>query len=207
VPDKYKNFQELAQGHKRGVDYRITLCDRASPFSVLAIHGGKIEPATAEIAMAIAGNDFNSYIFEGIQKPAWDLHVTSNNYDEPAAVAMVGKSRACISIHGFRESHKRQVCIGGLNEKLKSLILHNLLQTGLIEQKTANPIDKFQAEDKANIVNRCAEFGVQIEISRALRDLLLAQPEKMKIFSAAIRKAVFDYAAPAPAPRPFKPGI
>jgi phage replication-related protein YjqB (UPF0714/DUF867 family) len=93
--------------------------------------------------------------------------------------------------------------------KLKSLILENLLQTGLIEQKTANPLDKFHAEDKANIVNRCAESGVQIEISRALRDLLLAHPDKMRIFASAIRKSLLDYAAQTCAPplRPSKPGI
>jgi phage replication-related protein YjqB (UPF0714/DUF867 family) len=203
--DKYKNFQELSKNHKRDVDYRIEACDRASPFSVLAIHGGKTEPMTAEIARAIAGNDLNYYVFETLQQQAWDLHVTSNNYDEPAAVDMAGKSRACISIHGFKESHKRQVCIGGQNVKLKNLIFQNLQKTGLLEQTTENPFtDKFYAEDKANIVNRCIEGGVQIEISRALRDLLRHDPEKMKVFASAIRQSISDYAAPAP-PRNPKP--
>jgi phage replication-related protein YjqB (UPF0714/DUF867 family) len=205
VPDKYRNFQELSKNHKRDVDYRIETCDRASPFSVLAIHGGKIEPATAEIAKAIAGNDFNYYVFEALQQQAWDLHVTSNNYDEPAAVALAGKSRACISIHGFKESHKRQVCIGGMNVKLKNLIFQNLLKTGLIKQTTANIFaDKFYAEDKSNIVNRCIEGGVQIEVSRALRDFLRDHPDQMKIFVAAIRQSISDYAAPSP-PRTPKP--
>lgn len=205
MPDKYRNFQELSQNHKRDVDYRIETCDRASPFSVLAIHGGKTEPMTAEIARAIAGDDLNCYVFEALQRDAWDLHITSNNYDEPAAVAMAARSRACITIHGFKESHRRQVCIGGSNAKLKALIFYNLLKTGLLEQTTANIFaDKFHAEDKANIVNRCAEGGVQIEISRALRDYLRDHPDQMKIFAAAIRQSTSDYAAPAP-PRNPKP--
>jgi phage replication-related protein YjqB (UPF0714/DUF867 family) len=207
VADKYRNFQELSQNHKRDVDYRIECKDRASPFSVIAIHGGKTEPMTSEIARAIAGDDFNYYLFESLQQQAWDLHVTSNNYDEPAAVEMVGKSRACISIHGFKESRQRQVCIGGLNTKLKAIILENLLQTGLIEQTAENPVDKFHAGDKANIVNRCIEGGVQIEISRALRDFLCGHPDQMKIFAGAIRKSISDYAAltSTPAPAPPKP--
>ena len=203
--DKYKNFQELSQNHQQDVDYRIECEDRASAFSVIAIHGGLIEPATAEIAKVIAGKDFNYYLFEGLQKHARDLHLTSNNFDEPLATKMVGRSRICISIHGFKESCKRQVCIGGLNAKLKSIILGNLLKTGLIEQKTANPVDKFHAEDRANIANRCAEGGVQIEISKALRDFLRDNPDKMELFASAIRKSISDYAAQGCAPPQPKP--
>jgi phage replication-related protein YjqB (UPF0714/DUF867 family) len=53
----YKSFGELSYNESEGQDYVIRTCLRNSPVLVMAPHGGKIEPGTAEIAEAIAGND------------------------------------------------------------------------------------------------------------------------------------------------------
>jgi phage replication-related protein YjqB (UPF0714/DUF867 family) len=195
-PDKYRDFQELSQNSVPDEDYKIEVRDRHSPVSVIAIHGGRIEPGTSEIAAAIAGEDFNLYLFEGIRdKDNKELHITSSSFDEAAAQALVRKSDLCISIHGFAESDKKIVCIGGLNAQLGEFLLGNILKAGLVEQETANPLDKYHGVRTDNIVNLSRRKGAQIEISRPLREMLCAQPEKMALFAAAVRQSITDYSA------------
>jgi len=78
--DHYHSYSELAEHEVEGTDFTITVFRR--PFSAVAViapHGGKIEPRTSEIARAIAGEDFNLYLFEGIKKRGnyAALHITS----------------------------------------------------------------------------------------------------------------------------------
>ena len=51
----YQSFKELADHEVEGQDYRIRIELRDPRVLIMAPHGGKIEPATAEIAEAIAG--------------------------------------------------------------------------------------------------------------------------------------------------------
>jgi len=65
--DRYNSYSELAEHEGEGIDFTITVSQR--PFSAVAViapHGGKIESRTSEIVRAIAGKDFNLYLFEGI---------------------------------------------------------------------------------------------------------------------------------------------
>lgn len=196
--NKYKSFDELSRHEEKDLNYRILCQDRNSPCCVVAIHGGWIEPGTSEIARALAGNDLSLYLFEGTKKFGnWDLHLGSPQFDEPAAVALTEKSKICISIHGFIEDRKHTICLGGLNEKLKAIVLARVLDTGLIEQTESNPCNDFFGISGSNIANRSAENGIQIEISRKLRDALIADPQKMALFVSAIRAAIFEYAPPA----------
>jgi len=54
VADKYANFAALSAVYQEGVDYRIVIERRRSPVLIAAPHGGFIEPATSQIAAAIA---------------------------------------------------------------------------------------------------------------------------------------------------------
>ena len=65
--DKYTCFKDLAENECLGTDYRIQLCDLGSPVSIIATHGGRIEPKSSEIAKKIAGRTFNYYCFEGLK--------------------------------------------------------------------------------------------------------------------------------------------
>jgi phage replication-related protein YjqB (UPF0714/DUF867 family) len=66
--DRYKNYEELCQHEQEGVDYRTCNQPRPAAVAIIAPHGGKIEPGTSEIAKAIAGSDYNLYLFEGIKR-------------------------------------------------------------------------------------------------------------------------------------------
>lgn len=195
LANRYQNFHELHTHEKADVDFRIEMENRASPYSIIAIHGGKIEYGTSVITRAVAGAEFNYYLFEGLKEKGnfSDLHISSHQFDEPMALAMASGSKACVTIHGFKERAQNWVGLGGLNEPLKALIFKNLLATQLLEQTDSNPSGKFPGTDPQNIVNRGQEGGVQIEISYRLRKLLCLYPQHLQRFAKAVQDALHEY--------------
>ena len=96
--DRYQNFAELSAHEKEGVDYTVTVEERPSPILALAIHGGRIEGTTSELARDIASaGDAKLYLFEGI-KPSGntDLHITSRRFDEPRGLSIAALRMARI---------------------------------------------------------------------------------------------------------------
>jgi phage replication-related protein YjqB (UPF0714/DUF867 family) len=70
--------------HDVGVRHQTQGFDRlGSDVCIIAPHGGKIEKWTSEIATALAGDDYNLYLFEGLKRAKnRDLHITSSRFDE-----------------------------------------------------------------------------------------------------------------------------
>ncbi|MFD9078736.1 poly-gamma-glutamate hydrolase family protein [Streptomyces erythrochromogenes] len=86
--------------------------------TVMAIHGGGIEPGTSELSLAIAGyrpdtlepaaagaplHDY--WMFEGLRSSGavpgnGDLHVTSTHNDDPVARSLAAGSTNVLSLHG-----------------------------------------------------------------------------------------------------------
>lgn len=190
--NRYQNFTDLSAQERENFDYRIEMDNRFSPITVFAIHGGRIEHGTSVIARAIAGADLNLYLFEGLKESGnfKDLHISSTQFDEPQALELAATSRVCITIHGFKERQKMWVAMGGLNAKVRTKIFDELLKTGLLEQEEQDPIGRLPGIDPFNIVNRCIEGGVQIEISARLRRLLAMFPQHLLKFSEAVRNGI-----------------
>ena len=167
--DRYYSYSELAEHEVEGTDFQRTVFRR--PFSAVAViapHGGKIEPRTSEIARAIAGEDFNLYLFEGIKKRGnyAALHITSRCFDEPSCLELLSTCPFVISIHGCVGGDER-VLIGGLDHSLKDKVAIELRQAGVNVQNDGH---HFQATDPNNICNRGqANRGVQLEFTRAFR--------------------------------------
>jgi phage replication-related protein YjqB (UPF0714/DUF867 family) len=176
--DRYESFAELAMHEREGTDYRITIVRRPSAIAIIAPHGDAIETRTAAVARAIAGDDFNVYLFEGI-KPAGNytaLHITSHRFDEPSCLSLIRDCRIVVAIHGFDAADER-VLLGGLDRALKLRIAESLRQAGVCAETDGHP---FCGTDPNNICNRGQSGrGVQLEISGPLRkggnELTLAQ--------------------------------
>lgn len=172
--DKYKNFKELIENESMGIDYNIDCKDRHSDLVILAIHGGKIEPGTSQIAKAAADEWLDSYYcFEGI-KPSgnFDLHITSTNFDEPAALALVSYHEHAVSIHGYKGDEEKCTIVGGRDIQLRDAIVKSLNEYGF---KAVAATDRFAGKEETNIVNRCRTgMGVQLEISSAQRAALFS---------------------------------
>ncbi len=167
--DRYCSFSELAQYEVEGIDFRCTVLRRPlSAVAVIAPHAGKIESRTSEIARAIAGEDFNLYLFEGIKKRGnySALHITSRCFDEPGCLELLSTCSFVITIHGC-VGHDERVLIGGLDRSLKDKVAAELRQAGVNVQNDGH---HFQATDPNNICNRGqSNRGIQLELTHALR--------------------------------------
>jgi len=187
APDRYSSFDELQRRETLDKDYTLSFRNAGSRVTIIAPHGGKIEPRTSDLARRIAGESFNFYCFEGIkEKDNACLHITSHRFDEPGAVKLVSKSEVVVAVHACTGTAGR-VHIGGLNKKLGLRIARQLQDRGI---GVSNDHPRFQGSNPTNICNRGATgMGVQLEVTRDLRDDL----QKVKVIARAVRAALLSY--------------
>jgi len=185
------SFKELVHREVEGQDYRIRIELRDPRVLIMAPHGGKIEPTTAEIAAAIAADNYSFYCFEGLKTDSRPLHIESHLFDEPRALQVVQKADVVITIHGQIDQKEEFVMVGGLNDSLRSEITRELEGVGF---QTRVPTERLMGTDSQNICNRGKlRRGVQLEVSRKVRDLLKTNLELLQVFAEAVRKAIQIY--------------
>jgi len=179
--DKYSCFEELTRYEN---DFVIDVCDRKSSVTILAPHGGKIEPHTTQIARLIAGDCYNYFCFNGNkERNNSDLHITSHRYDEKQAVALVEKSLTVLAVHGCTRQEP-VLFLGGLDTDLIDRITAELATTNIAVDQSC---PAYSGKHKKNICNRgLTGKGVQIECSRPLRD----SPEAWETIATAIRRTL-----------------
>ncbi|EAP83343.1 poly-gamma-glutamate hydrolase family protein [Sulfitobacter sp. EE-36] len=188
MADRYPDFATLAAAHDQDRDYRITVQDRGTCVVILAPHGGTIEPETASIARAVAGNDLSFYLFEALRAGAHgDYHITSHRFDEPRALALVAGADTSIAIHGRKDDGNDTVWLGGRDETLRDAVGDALRAAGFeAALNTALP-----GVHPSNICNRTRSgAGVQLELPRSLRRNLAEDGAMMARFSTALRAAI-----------------
>jgi phage replication-related protein YjqB (UPF0714/DUF867 family) len=188
----YRNFKELANQELEGQDYRIRIELRDPRVLIMAPHGGKIEPTTAEVAEAIAGMDYSFYSFEGLKADGNSvLHIESHLFDEPRALQAVKKADIVITVHGQIDQKDEFVMVGGLGDRIRSEIKLQLEKAGF---KTLSPTEGLMGTDPMNICNRGkSNQGVQLEVSRRVRDLFRTDKDQLQTFANAVRKAIQHY--------------
>ena len=169
--DKYRNIAELKQNEREDEDYTILYRELPSKITIMAPHGGGIEPGTIDIADYLAGCDYTFYAFKGLKKTGNKiLHVNSNTFDEPIALKAAKNADIVISIHGAKQKSKF-VHIGGTNQELKQIIMDALRLAGF--DAMISEIPGLRGMKPENICNRCKTGkGVQLELSRGLRETL-----------------------------------
>jgi phage replication-related protein YjqB (UPF0714/DUF867 family) len=185
--DRYSSFKELRRHETLDRDYTVTMQDAGSRVTIIAPHGGKIEPRTSDLARRIAGENYNFYCFEGIKdRDNAGLHITSHRFDEPGAVDLVARSRVVVAVHACTGT-AGLVHIGGLNKKLGRMIGEEL-QNRAIDISFDHP--RFQGSNPDNICNRGSSgIGVQLEVTRDLRDDL----QKVETIARAVRAALLKF--------------
>ncbi len=168
--DRYQNFAHLKNHEIEFRDYRIRVRERGSGTVILAPHGGWIERGTSQIAEALAGDEHTFYAFEGLKpclKSNRTLHITSNHFDEPSALAIVTRAERVIAIHGARGSESA-IYLGGLNVELRGELLDSLVSKGF--QACDDPSPSRQGKGPTNICNRGKTGqGLQVELTFGLR--------------------------------------
>ena len=169
--DKYENIADLKQVEKEDVDYTILYRELLSDITIMAPHGGGIEPGTIDIADELVGSDYTFYAFKGLKKSGnATLHINSNRFDEPTAVRAANHAEIVVSIHGARDKSE-MVHIGGTHHALKQIVMNELRSAGF--DASICEIPGLQGIKPENICNRSkTKKGVQLELSRGLREKL-----------------------------------
>jgi len=189
MTSSYRSFDELKRQETEGQDYQVRVQRRNGRVLIMAPHGGKIEPMTSEIAEAIAKDDHSFYSFEGLKTEGNStLHIESHLFDEPRALQAIEKADIVLTVHGQLDHKEEFIMVGGLNVDLRSEIKRQLEAAGF---RTRAPTEGLQGIDPENICNRGRwKGGVQLEISRKVRDSLRTAPDRLQGFADAVRKAI-----------------
>lgn len=165
----YRGYADLASHQVEGTDYKIHVRANAqSSVAVIAPHGGGIERYTSEMASAIAAEDFNLYMFEGIRlsENYTTLHLTSHRFDEPRCLELLTGCDHVVAIHGCG-GEAQQALVGGLDAGLKAVVAQSITALRIETLLADHP---FLAVDPMNICNRGRRgVGVQIEMTMPLR--------------------------------------
>lgn len=189
--DRYRSFAVLAAAEVEGEDYRLVVEERSSDLIVIAPHGGWIEPATSEIARAIAADEHALYCFEGLKpkRPHGDLHITSTRFDEPVGRKLVASASFAIAVHGRADGgDKVTTWLGGADTKTAGLVGAALEAAGFACVEAA---PELAGRSRNNICNSTRSgLGVQLELPRGLRDQLLAKAPAMIAFATAVRSGI-----------------
>jgi phage replication-related protein YjqB (UPF0714/DUF867 family) len=189
MTSSYRSFDELRDQETEGKDYQVRSHWREERVLIMAPHGGKIEPMTSEIAEAIAKDDYSFYSFEGLKTDGNSvLHIESHLFDEPRALKAVERADVVVTVHGQLNHKEEFVMVGGLHVDLRSEIRRELEAAGF---QTRPPTEGLQGLDPDNICNRGRwKGGVQLEVSRKVRDSLRTAPDRLQGFADAARKAI-----------------
>jgi len=170
--DNYHSFDELTEKEQEGVDFIVEVRQTLSPMAIVAPHGGRIEPGTYTLADAIAGSDHSFYGFRGI-KPTGNsiLHLTSSLFDDPRALEIIHSATAVITLHGCRGSEP-MIFLGGRDQNLLLSLLNSIRKADIPVQPASS--GNLRGCHPENLCNQGKSGkGVQMEISRGLRELLI----------------------------------
>lgn len=168
--DLYANFAQLAAAEHEGQDYRIEVYLRPSPVAILAPHGGGIEPGTAELATALAGDRHALYVFDGCKSGGSNqLHITSTRFDEPRCLDLLAQVKFAVAVHGCA-GQRPAMYTGGRDTLLQRRVLRQLALAGF----PVAPDGPARAGlHPHNLCNRGRHArGLQLELTEGLRRAL-----------------------------------
>lgn len=182
-----------------GQDYTINTVDVANrDVVVLSPHGGRIESKTSKIAEDIAAlYNWNRYDFaasgtstclDGLSNYK-RLHITSTNFDEPQALALVSSYPKSVSIHGYGSSRGYSdgtICVGGKNTSQVAAFIdyietnknaftgYSLQAVDATQAQSGHICEGLKGTSSHNIVNKNSSgMGLQLELNKVMRQDLV----------------------------------
>ena len=188
---------DYARRHRRHERFDDTLArtDDVPKTTIIAPHGGGIEPGTSELCLAVAGYHpaglpqipavgvtYDYWMFEGLRDSGNpQLHVTSTGCDDGVAVSLCAGSLNALALHGFlprppgMSSGDQVVLAGGGNTILAGDLQEGLRRAGF-DARDAGSHGELNGDARCNIVNRTLlGMGAQLELSRPLRDAMFTE--------------------------------
>lgn len=183
--DLYRNRTEGVDFGRRARRHEVLDSDLAQrsqvPLAtVVAPHGGGIEPGTSELCLAIAGYHpatlaptggptYDYWLLEGLLSTNNDdLHVTTTHCDDAMALSLCAGARTALTLHGCSTAAANgmgAVLVGGRNAALRNLLIAQLSGAG---DATGHPTLAGMAPE--NLTNRTLlGAGAQLEITTPVR--------------------------------------
>jgi phage replication-related protein YjqB (UPF0714/DUF867 family) len=169
------------------VDHRLTRRYRVGLSTVVAMHGGGIEPGTSELCLAIAGYHpatstalggmtYDYWLLEGLMSSGNSvLHVAATHCDDAMALSLCGGARTTLSLHGCSVSTADgagAVLVGGRNTDLRGLLISRLTAAGF-DAVDATGHRTLAGMDPGNLANRTLlGAGAQLEIITPVRQAM-----------------------------------
>lgn len=182
-----------------GIDFHVssTDADPSKPL-VLAIHGGRIEDGTAQLADAIADAlGWDAYVFRAepdsdtCAEAGW-MHVTSTRFNSATARRLASARPSAVSLHGYQEANPARagwprdrwyVCVGGDHAAARAAFIADLNTPAItIDGRRVRAVDATTAGSATsaicgglagtgatNIANVPRDGGLQLELPRRLR--------------------------------------
>ncbi|MGW6742902.1 poly-gamma-glutamate hydrolase family protein [Streptomyces sp. NPDC055025] len=184
---------DFARRYKRHetLDSSLGTAYRYPRTTVMAPHGGGIEPGTSELCLAIAGYHpatfavtpaggpvYDYWMFEGLKSTGnGTMHVTSSHCDDGVALSLAAGSLNVLSLHGCQAdqagapaSRPEAVVVGGRNDRFKEL-LHTALGAAGFQTIDGSDVPDLAGVQPQNIANRTLlGMGGQLEITTELRE-------------------------------------
>jgi phage replication-related protein YjqB (UPF0714/DUF867 family) len=180
--------------HERFDDSLARSCE-VPKTTIVAPHGGGIEPGTSELCLAVAGyhpaalpqtppagvtHDY--WMFEGVrERDNAPLHVPSIGCDDPMAVSLCAGALNALALHGFRPEppelpeDAQVVLVGGCNETLRRYLLDGF-EAADLDAIDAARHGELDGNDPRNIVNHTLlGMGAQLELSTPLRGAMFGE--------------------------------
>jgi len=198
----------LKNGHVPGRDFRVAFGDSKIDLCLLiAPHGGGIEPGSSEIMRAVAElggwawYEFAGFLRRGNKEA---LHIASTHFDEPTLRSMLPQAGFVVAFHGASEDREPLVYVGGKWKVGRETVVESInAASGEHGIRAVDAIDHaaphLQGLDDANVTNRGKRAaGVQLEFSRAARDMLFpphSSREARGLRSAKLRPLAFSIQA------------
>ena len=193
---------DYARRYRRHERFDDTLArtDDVPKTTILAPHGGGIEPGTSELCLAVAGYHpaglpqippagvtYDYWMFEGVRERGnAELHVTAVGCDDGVAVSLCAGSLNALALHGFQPGPPDMseddlvVLVGGGNITLRGYLLEGL-RTADFDARDAGQHGELDGDAKCNIVNRTLlGLGAQLELSTPLRDAMFAEHSRSR---------------------------
>ncbi|MFU9124197.1 poly-gamma-glutamate hydrolase family protein [Proteus sp. WDL240414] len=191
--DTYSCFVDLEKNEDQAnFNIKCKMENRSEIYAIMAPHGGKIEQGTTGISIAIAREDLSLYIFNGNKpKNNGTLHITSSRFDEPQCEKILENVQTVLAIHGAKDPEtepKERVWVGGnLGKIFETHLIETLSSLELCIEINSNLL----GENPKNICNRgISQRGMQLELTKSLRDRLNMDKEFLEHFSDSVRRAM-----------------
>jgi len=200
IMDRFRNFAALRRHAREDRDFTVETRKGQSGYAIMAPHGGGIEPATAITAAAIAGTDHGYYALKGIRsRNNGQLHIASERFDEPRALALAKVSHTVITVHGC-SGGQLVVYTGGRDARLRGRVVQYLADIGISVDDIPPPsLGGLRRDNLCNQGN--SGKGLQMELSAGFRRRLMgpqisrdsAFTPQLRTFAQAIRQALYDH--------------